>query len=159
MAERAERPRREVSDTAVRAQRLLVGGLVGGHVAALVAVGLFWARGGVAAGASAAVAAAATLAFYTIGLAVQVAVADAPAKRVLVVTLASYGFRVGVLGLVLGATLAAGERVPWLDPTAVVVTTVAVVVGWLTLEVWTYTRLRIPVYDPPDAPRRAPESM
>lgn len=144
------RARRPMSANARRAQQLLVGGLVGGHAAALTVVGLFWALGGSRAAASAAIAAAVTIAFYTISLGVQLIVADASAKVVLVASLASYVARVSVLGLALAAVVANAERWAWLDATALVVATIAVVVGWLGFELWTYSRFRIPVFDPPE---------
>lgn len=139
--------RRRPSPNAERAQRLLVAGLVGGHAAALTAVGLFWALRGPQAAASAAIAAAVTIAFYTIALGVQVAVADAAPKTVLVAWLASYLFRVSVMGLVLATVLVNAERWSWLDPVALVVTTIAVVLGWIGFELRAYSQLRIPIYD------------
>lgn len=146
---------RRPSESSRRAQQLLLGGLAGGHAAAFAAVGLFWALRGAQAGASAAIAAAVTLAFYTIALAVQVAVADAAPSTVLAASLASYVARVSVLGVALAAVLANAQRWEWLDPVALAVTTIAVVLGWLICEVWTFSRLRIPAFDPPEPPRAA----
>lgn len=127
-----------------------MGGLIGGHAAALTVVGAFWVLSGPYAAASAAIASAATIAFYTIALGVQVAVADAAAKTVLVAWLASYLARVTVLGLALAATLANADRWAWLDPVALVVATIAVVLGWIGFELAAYARLRIPVFDATD---------
>lgn len=138
------------SDNVARAVALLKGGLVGGHVAAIAVVLSFGAARGPQSAASAAVAASVTLLFYTVGLAVQVAVADAPPRRVLFASLASYGLRVTALGLVLAVSLTNAHLVEGMDPVAVVVATVAVVVCWLVGEFWVYARLRIPVYDPPE---------
>lgn len=132
------------------ARRLLAGGAIGGHAAALLLIGVFLVVGGVNSGVSAALAAAVTLAFNVIGMAVQLRVADAPAKLVLFAALASYAVRVSVLGIVLMVVLANADKVAFLDPIAVVVTTIGVVIGWLALEFWTFSRLRIPVFDPPD---------
>lgn len=139
-----------MSPSAQRAQKLLVGGLVGGHVAALTVVGAFWVASGPNSAATAAIASAATIAFYTVALGVQLAVADASAKTVLIASLGSYLARVTVLGLALAATLTNADRWAWLDPVALVVATIAVVLGWIGFELWTYSRLRIPVFDPPD---------
>ncbi|HRL48429.1 MAG TPA: hypothetical protein PLK46_06665 [Propioniciclava sp.] len=139
------------SDNVLRAQRLLVAGLVGGHIAAFTSVGLFWALAGADAGITAAIAAAATIAFYAIALGAQVIVADAAPKVVLFAWLASYLARVTVLGLALAVTLTQAQRFTWLDPIALVVTTIAVVLGWICFELYAYSRLRIPVFDPPPA--------
>jgi len=137
----------ELSPNRRRAQQLLVGGAAGGHLALLLAVLGFAVARGLPAALSAAVAGIVTIAFFTIGQAVQVLVADAPARRVLIASLASYGLRVSVLGGLLMLALANSARIAWLDPIAVAVSTIAVVVGWLAAELWTYSRLRIPIYD------------
>lgn len=147
----ADRARRRPSPNVRRARTLLVGSAIGGHAAALLCVGLFLALRGPAAGAWSAVAAVVTLAFNTIGQAVQVAVADAPARTVFAAAMASYVLRVTVLGLLLQVVVQNGDRFANLDPIALVVTTIAVVVAWLGTEFWVYSRLRIPIYDEPDA--------
>lgn len=146
--------RKKVSDNVVRAQRLLQGGLVGGHVAALTAVGLFWALSGPDSGATAAIAAAATIAFYAVALGAQLMVADAAPKVVLFAWLASYLARITVLGLALAIILTQADRFAWLDPIALVVTTIVTVLGWLGFELYAYSKLRIPVFDAP--PERTP---
>lgn len=143
------RPRRPMSENTRRAQQLLVAGLVGGHVAGLTVVGLFLALRGPTAGATAAIGAAVTVAFYTIALAVQMAVADAAPKVVLFAWFASYVTRVSILGLGLAAVLANAERWAWLDPVALFVSIIATVMGWLGLELWAFSRMRVPVYDEP----------
>lgn len=141
--------KRKISDSTRRAQQLLIAGLVGGHAAALTVVGLMLVFRGPDAAATAAIGAAVAIAFYTIALGVQVAVADAPAKVVFVAWFASYAARVSLLGIALAAVLAQADRWVWLDPVALFAGTVGTVLGWLGLEVWRFTRLRIPVYDSP----------
>ena len=126
---------------------MLVAGLVGGHVAGLTVVGLFLALRGTNAGATAAIGAAVTIAFYTIALAVQLAVADASPKVVLFAWFASYVTRVSILGLGLATVLANAERWAWLDPVALFVSTIVTVMGWLGLELWTFSKMRVLVYD------------
>lgn len=137
----------EPSPNNVRARRLLVGGVIGGHLAALLSVGAFLVARGTAAGVSAAIAGVVVLAFFTIGQAVQVMVADAPAKRVMFAALASYAIRVSLLGIVLILVLDNAERFGQMDPTAVVATTIGVVIGWLAGVFRVYSRLRFPIYD------------
>lgn len=141
---------RGASANTVRARQLLTGAAIGGHTVAVVCVATFWFVQGPAAGMSAAVAAVVVLAFSMIGQAVQVLVADAPAKTVMIAALASYGFRVSALGIVLILALDSAPRLEAMDPIAVVVTTIVVVFGWLATEFWVYARLRIPIYDEPD---------
>ncbi len=148
----AERP----SPNVERARRLLAGGALGGHLALLIMVAIFAGAGGAAGALSAAVAGILTIAFFTIGQAVQVLAADAPPKKVMIVSLASYGGRVTALGLLLMLALDNAERIALMDPVAVVLTTTVVVFGWLGAEFWVYSRLRIPVYDEPQTPSSNP---
>lgn len=146
----ARRVTRRPSANVQRAKTLLLGAAVGGHAVAITCVGIFLLARGPAAGAWAAAAAVVTLAFNMIGHGVQVIVADAPPKTVLVAALASYLLRVTVLGLLLQVVVMNADRFVAFDPIALVVTTIAVVFGWLGTEFWVYSRLRIPVYDEPD---------
>lgn len=147
---RPDAVRRGPSASAVRARRLLVGGLVGGHVGALVVSLAFWLGAGPEAGVSAAVAAVVTLAFSTVGQAVQVIVADADPRIVMVAALGSYVLRVSVLGLLLVVVLQNAGRFAAVDPVAVVAGTIVVVMTWLAGEFRVYSRLRIPVFDAGD---------
>ncbi|MCW2805644.1 MAG: hypothetical protein JWN06_3861 [Propionibacteriaceae bacterium] len=131
----------------VRARKLLYGGLVGGVSAALVCLlgfGLAYGSQGVA---SAAFAAGLVLVFYAVGQFVMVLFADAGARTLMMVSLGSYTMRVVLLGLVLLAYNNNRADWPQFVPVAVFVTTIAVVVGWLAVEVFVFSRLRIGVYD------------
>jgi CBS domain containing-hemolysin-like protein len=97
--------------------------------------------------ASAALASAMVLFFYGVGQLVMVAFADAGARTLLAVSMASYTARVVVLGLVLLLYNKHKEVFPELWPMAIFVTTIAVVAGWIAVEVWVFGRLRIGVYD------------
>jgi hypothetical protein len=99
--------------------------------------------------ASAAVASVMVLFFYSVGQLVMVRFADAGARLLLSVALASYTGRVVVLGLLLLLYARFSDRFPVL-PMVVFLSTVAVVVGWLVVEVIVFSRLRISVYDSND---------
>ena len=135
------------SQSSLRARRLLAGGVIGGHVAALLSVAGFLLARGVASAVSAAIAAVVVIAFFIIGQAVQVMVADSAAKLVMVAALASYAIRVSLLGVVLMVVLDNADRFAQLDATAVVATTICVVIGWLAGVFRVYSRLRFPIYD------------
>ena len=144
------RDRAPISANTQRARQLMAGGALGGHIVALFVVPLMlWLRGP-AAGLSALVAALAVLAFMGLGQWVQVRFADAPPQRMMLAWFASYLLRVGVPGVVLFAAAANPERLAGMDRTAVAITTIAVVVGWLAAEIRVFSKLRIPVFDPPD---------
>ncbi|MFT3862554.1 hypothetical protein [Micropruina sp.] len=141
---------RPISANARRARQLMAGGAMGGHIVALFVVPLMlWTRGP-SAGLSALVAALATLAFMGLGQWVQVRYADAAPQQMMLAWFVSYLLRVGVPGVVLFAAAANPERLAGMDRLAVAVTTICVVVGWLAAEIWVFSRLRIPVFDPPD---------
>ena len=98
-----------------------------------------------------AVAAGVTLLFFVLGQAVQVVLADAHPLQVTIAALGSYVIRVFGLGVVLIVVLSRPDRAG-LAPIPLVVTTIAVVIGWLAGEFIAYSRLRIPVFDSTDAP-------
>ncbi|QGN32314.1 hypothetical protein [Microlunatus sp. Gsoil 973] len=131
----------------VRARKLLYGGLVGGCSAALVCVIIFGITGGVKGLASAALGAGMVLFFYVVGQLVMVAFADAGARTLLSVSMASYTGRVVILGLIL--VIFQNNRDAWaaIDTRAVFVAVIAVVAGWLIVEVLVFRRLRIGIYD------------
>ncbi|WP_051208599.1 hypothetical protein [Propionicicella superfundia] len=135
-----------------RARRLLRAGIAGAHIVALVCVVGFALGGGMGPAVTAAVSAVLVIAFFTIGQAVQIRVAERPPKVVLVAALASYTARVTLLGAVLWLVLAQRDRFGWIDPPAAIVTTVLVVHGWLLAEFRAYRRLRIPAFDTPRPP-------
>lgn len=130
-----------------RARKLLWGGLVGGVAAAVVSLLAFGAYYGPAGLVSAALAAAMVLFFYAGGQLVMVMFADAGARTLLAVSMASYTTRVVILGLVLLLYSNNREAWPSLVPMAIFLTTMAVVVGWLVVEVLVFSRLRIGHYD------------
>jgi hypothetical protein len=131
----------------LRARKLLLGGAVGGVAASLlclIAFGIGYGGRGVL---SAGLASAMVLFFYGVGQLVMVQFADAGARTLLVVSLCSYTTRVAVLGMVLLFYERQRESWPNLVPMAIFVTTMAVVAGWLIVEVFVFSRLRIGVYD------------
>jgi hypothetical protein len=73
--------------------------------------------------------------------------ADAGARTLLLVSMCSYTARIVVLGLVLVLYNSHRESWPTLRPMAIFVTTIFVVAGWLIVEVFVFSRLRIGVYD------------
>ena len=96
---------------------------------------------------SAALAAVMVLFFYGAGQYVMVLFADAGARTLLAVSMASYTTRVVLLGLVLLLYNQNRENWPSLIPMVIFVTTIAVVLGWLAVEIYVFSRLRIGHYD------------
>jgi hypothetical protein len=133
----------------VRARKLLYGGLTGGVAAAVLAMVGFGIGMGLRGLVSAALASAMVLFFYSVGQLVMVRFADAGARLLLSVALASYTSRVVVLGLVLLVFSRNSDRLP-VNPLVVFLSTIAVVVGWLVVEVMVFSRLRIGVFDAND---------
>ncbi|MBP8918315.1 MAG: hypothetical protein KBG85_01265 [Micropruina sp.] len=140
------------SDNVLRARRLLAGGALGGHAAALIVIGVLVFVRGPQVLLSAALTALAVLAFFGLGQLVQVWVADADPQFVLLASLGSYAFRVGLPAIALIVVARDPERLAGMDRVAVAVTAIVVVLGWLAAEIWTFARLRIPVFDPPSNP-------
>ena len=130
-----------------RARKLLLGGAVGGVAATMLCLLGFGLGYGSAGVVSAAVAAALVLLFYGLGQYVMVLFADAGARLLLSVALFSYTTRVMLLGLTLLVYQRNADALSFLEPIAIFLTTVGVVVGWLLAEVWVFTRLRVGAYD------------
>jgi hypothetical protein len=143
-----------------RARKLLLGGAIGGLAASLLCLVGSTIAYGVPGLASAALAAIMVLFFYGAGQYVMVLFADAGARTLLAVSMASYTTRVVLIGLVLVLYNRYYESWPTLVPMVIFVTTILVVVGWLAVEVFVFSRLRIGVYDteyvPPSSARSEP---
>jgi hypothetical protein len=143
-----------------RARKLLRGGAVGGVAASLLCLVGFTIGYGMPGLVSAALAAVMVLFFYGVGQYVMVLFADAGARTLLAVSMCSYTTRVVLIGLVLVLYNRYYESWPTLIPMVIFVTTMAVVVGWLAVEIFVFSRLRIGAYDteyvPPSSARSAP---
>jgi hypothetical protein len=132
-----------------RARKLLVGGLIGGVSAAVLTMIGFGIGMGLRGLGSAALGSVMVLFFYSVGQLVMVRFADAGARLLLSVALASYTGRVVVLGLVLLLFARFSDRLPVI-PLVVFLSTIAAVVGWLVVEVIVFSRLRIDAFDTPE---------
>lgn len=130
-----------------RARELLVAGLVGSHAVGLVCIGLFGALRGPQAMGSAAVGFALVVLFSTLGQLVMIRVAVSRPRVVLFAAMASYVVRCALLTLALGWVFTRPELMIMADRLALVVSTVATVIGWLTAEVVRFARMRIPVFE------------
>jgi hypothetical protein len=131
----------------IRARKLLMGGAIGGLAATVVCLIGFGFAYGVSGLISAGLAAAMVIFFYGVGQYVMVLFADAGARTLLTVSMCSYTARVVVLGLILVLYNRYHEAWPTLVPMVIFVTTIAVVAGWLVVEVFVFSRLRIGAYD------------
>ena len=130
-----------------RARKLLLGGAVGGVIATAICMVVMWLSYGRSGVVSALLAAAMVLFFYGVGQYVMVLFADAGARTLLIVSMTSYTARIVILGLVLLAYSRNAERWSILTPMAIFITTMAVVAGWLIVEVFVFSRLRIAAFD------------
>lgn len=141
---------REASGPSVhvlRARKLLYGGLAGGIVAGLLGMIILTITGGMRGLGSAALGVAMVLFFYAVGQLVMVRFADAGARTLMAVSMASYTARVVVLGVIL--LIFSKNQRAWsaIDANAIFIATIAVVVGWLVVEMYVFRRLRISIYD------------
>ena len=130
-----------------RARKLLLGGLAGGLGATVICLVVFTLLHGLRGFQSAGLAAAMVLFFYAAGQLVMVAFADAGARTLLAVSMASYTTRIVLLGLLLVLYDRYRDAWPALVPMGVFITTIVVVAGWLLVEVLVFSRLRIGHYD------------
>lgn len=129
-----------------RALRLLAAG-TGGAVAAWGLAGLgFWLVVGPASLVAVGIAGLITIGFFVLGQLVQVALASAEPVVVMMASLVSYLFRVVAVALVAAVIV---DRLPWVDGRQLGVTILIVLAGWLAAEVFAFSRLRVPAFDPP----------
>lgn len=131
----------------LRARKLLYGGLVGGLAAGLICMIVLTIVGGLPGLGSSALGVGMVVFFYAVGQLVMVRFADAGARTLMAVSMTSYTGRVVILGLIL--LFFSKNRDAWsgLDADAIFIATIAVVVGWLAVEVGVFRRLRISIYD------------
>jgi hypothetical protein len=130
-----------------RARKLLLGGLAGGTAAAIICLVICTLVYGVPGLVGALLAAVMVLFFYAAGQLVMVRFADAGARTLLAVSMASYTTRIVLLGLLLLIYQQQRDRWPSLEPMSIFITTIGVVAGWLLVEVLVFSRLRIGHYD------------
>lgn len=133
-----------------RALKLLYAGLIGGVAAAIASMIVFAALEGSRGLWSAGLGAAMVLFFYAAGQLVMVAFADATARQLMLVSMVSYTGRIVLLGALLMVINLNRENWTSIHAMAVFITAVAVVVGWLVVEVFVFGRLRIGIYDEPN---------
>lgn len=131
----------------VRARKLLLGGLIGGGTATVLCLIVFGILSGLPGLLSAVIGGGMVLAFYTVGQYVMVRTADAGARTLMIVSMTSYFARFCVIGLFLLLIARRGDGWSAVIPQSVMATAVAAVVGWLAVEIFVFSRLRINVYD------------
>ena len=130
----------------VRGRRLFLAGMAGAHVLGLPCLVAFGLISGAVGFGSAAVALALVLFFYGVGQWLVFRFSTSDPRTLFVIALGSFMGR----SLLLGAALMAASSLvdaTRLDPTALVVTAAAALVGWLTCEILVWSRLRIPAFD------------
>ncbi|MDO4785237.1 MAG: hypothetical protein Q3997_09170 [Propionibacteriaceae bacterium] len=128
-----------------RTRALLVGGLAGGHLGAVVAVALALGLGGRESLVSALIGAAVVIVFFSIGQAIEIVAVTMASMLGLVATLFSYVARVILLGAGLRAVVdLGGDRI---DPAWLFCGVVCCVLAWVSGVVIVAARQRVPVFD------------
>lgn len=65
----------------------------------------------------------------------------------LAVALASYTGRIAIFGVLLALALGSDRLERTVDLTALGITSIVVVMGWMAGEIWSWAHLRVPIYD------------
>lgn len=134
-----------------RARSLLVGGIIGLHLLVVPAVIIAAFVGGARVAVSVALGAMVSLMFYTIGQAVQIRFAAAPARQLFAASMASFGARAALLALLLTGWANLGvDTQSRMSTVGLCIGVGAGVLGWLIGMARAYAKLRIPVYDEPE---------
>lgn len=142
-----EKPERLVSGAAKRAREMMVGGLVLGHVAGLVVLGLGLAIGGTDAAITAALGFAAVVIFFSIGQYIEVIACELDPVQGMGLALVSYMVRVVGIGAGLWFILGHPAVEPHVQKGWLLLSVVATVVAWITGVVVVASRQRVPIYD------------
>lgn len=143
-------PRREAKVTAAtkRAKEMMLGGVVGGHVAGFTVMGLALGIDGADGLISAALAFAAAVLFYAIGQWLEVIATEVDPVQGMGLVLASYGIRVVGIAAGLWWILSTPQIAPRVIGGWLVASMAATVLAWVAGVVLVASRQRVPVYDP-----------
>lgn len=130
-----------------RAREMMLGGLLGGHIAGLAVFGAALIFGGPGAAMTVALGFAAVVIFYAVGQAIEVVAAELPDLQGLSLVMVSYAVRVvgiaGGLWFILDLpAVRSSLREGWL-----LLSVVATVLSWVSGVVLVAARQRIPVFD------------
>lgn len=142
-----EKPERRVSGAAKRAREMMVGGLVLGHVAGLVVLGLGLAIGGADAAITAALGFAAVVIFFSIGQYIEVIACELDPVQGMGLALVSYMVRVVGIGAGMWFILGHPAVEPHVEKGWLLLSVVATVIAWITGVVVVASRQRVPIYD------------
>ena len=129
-----------------RAVQLLLAGTVGAFLVALPCIAGCTVMLGRIGLLSSFVAAAVVIVFFTMGQAVQIAIVDVELKQAFFATLIPYLIRATGLGYGLQRAMALVDS-GVLHANSLVVTLLAVMLGWLIAEITVFQKLRFPLYD------------
>ena len=132
---------------ASRARRLLIAGLIGAHAVGVPIVLGFGVIGGRPELASAGLGFALVVLFSTVGQLIMVRLAESRPQILMLGALASYLGRCALLTATIAWVWTQPGLLATLEPLALVASTIATVMGWLTAEIICFSRMRIPAYD------------
>lgn len=139
-------------DTAGQATRnpalvMLRGATVAAVVVGVNAIGIATIAAGVPALYGAVLGLLMVVAFSGLGLlALHLSRRSSPTTQ-LAVALASYTGRIAVFGALLAVALSSDALDRAVDLTALGITAIVVVMGWMAGEIWSWAHLRVPIYD------------
>lgn len=130
-----------------RARQMMLGGVVGGHVAGLTVIGLSLGIGGADALLTSALGFAAVVVFYAIGQALEVVASELDPMQGMALVLISYAVRVIGIAAGLWALFGLPAVAPRIVDGWLLLAVVATVLGWVSGVVLVASRQRVPVYD------------
>lgn len=146
MDRRGERPAKVTAAT-LRARQMMLGGVVGGHLAGATVIGLALAIGGSDALLTSLLGFAAVVIFYAIGQALEVIASELEPMQGMALVLVSYAVRVVGIAAGLWYLLGLSSVAPRIRDGWLLLCVVATVLGWVTGVVLVASRQRVPVYD------------
>ncbi|WP_296141287.1 hypothetical protein [uncultured Tessaracoccus sp.] len=149
--------RARVTAATRRAKEMMLGGLVGGHLAGLLVIALALVVDGPDGLLTAILGFAAVVVFYAVGQWLEVIATELPAMQGLALVLVGYAVRVIGIAAGLWAILTLDAVAPRVRDGWLVASVVGTVIAWVAGVVVVASRQRVPIYDEPVHVRREDE--
>lgn len=137
----------KVTQATLRARQMMIGGLLGGHLAGGLVIAGGFLLDGFDGGITAVLGFAAVVIFYSIGQALEVVASELEPMQGLGLVLVSYAVRTIGIAAGLWTLLELPQVVPHIRDGWLLLSVVVTVIAWVSGVVLVASRQRVPIYD------------
>lgn len=137
----------KVTQATLRARQMMIGGLLGGHLAGGLVIAGGFLFGGFDGGITAVLGFAAVVIFYSVGQALEVIASELEPLQGLGLVLVSYAVRTIGIAAGLWTLLELPQVAPHIRDGWLLLSVVATVIAWVSGVVLVASRQRVPIYD------------